>query len=104
MCALKYFLKVFAIALACFLLAVGAGVYTYSKIYVPSEEEPEITDNEKDNEKNDEDSTKEEEPKDPLQKAIAKSKRVNFLLMGMEGARSDTLILQAMILKQKRWT
>lgn len=103
MCALKYFLKVFTIALACFLLAVGAGVYTYSKIYVPSEEEPGITDNdEEDDEKNDEDSMKEEKPKDPLQEAIAKSKRVNFILMGMEGARSDTLIFASYDPKDKK--
>lgn len=99
---MKYFLKVFSIAFICFLLAVGAGVYTYSKIYVPSEEEPGITDDEDTDKNDDEDLAKKDEPKDPLQRAIAKSKRVNFLLMGMEGPRSDTLIFASYDPKEKK--
>lgn len=99
---MKYFLKVFSIAFICFLLAVGAGVYTYSKIYVPSEEEFDDSDDndiDKSNEENDE---KEEKPKDPLHEAIDNSKRVNFLLMGMEGARSDTMIFASYDPKEKK--
>lgn len=98
---MKYFFKVFSIALICFLLAIGAGVYTYSKIYVPSEEEP--GDLGEDNKGEDEENKgKDEEPKDPLQKAIASSNRVNFLLMGMEGPRSDTMIFASYDSKAKK--
>jgi len=97
---LKHFLKVFSIALVCFLLAAGAGIYTYSKIYVPSEEESDLVDDSEDAKDNDEAIV--EEPKDPLQKAIASSKRVNFLLMGMEGARSDTMIFVSFDPKEKK--
>ncbi|MFA5524739.1 MAG: LCP family protein [Tissierellales bacterium] len=99
---MKYFLKVFSIAFICFLLAVGAGIYTYSKIYVPSEEDPSISD-EKDPTKGDKvNDIGEEKPKDPLQIAIEKSKRVNILLMGMEGPRSDTMIFASYDPKEKR--
>lgn len=97
---MKYFLKVFSIALICFLLAAGAGIYTYSKIYAPSEEGPELADENEVTDEEDKDIV--EEPKDPLQKAIASSKRVNFLLMGMEGARSDTMIFVSFDPKEKK--
>lgn len=96
---LKYFFKVFSIAFICFLLAIGAGVYTYSKIYVAPEEEIDLTDEENKDEDN---IPNEEELKDPLQKAIASSKRVNFLLMGMEGTRSDTIIFASFDPKIKK--
>ncbi len=78
---------------------MGAGVYTYSKIYVPSEEDPGVAD--EDN-KDGDNNLKNEEPKDPLQKAIALSKRVNFLLMGMEDIRSDTMIFASYDPKAKK--
>lgn len=96
---MKHFFKIFSIAFICFLLAVGAGVYTYSKIYVPSEEDPGVAD--EDN-KDGDNNLKNEEPKDPLQKAIALSKRVNFLLMGMEDIRSDTMIFASYDPKAKK--
>lgn len=88
MCILKQFIKIFSIAFACFALAIGAGVYTYSKIYEPPEEQPDYTDEKEREEEN----AETDKPKDPFQIAIESSKRVNFLLMGMEGARSDTII------------
>ncbi|WIV13033.1 LCP family protein [Proteiniborus sp. MB09-C3] len=97
---MKHFLKIFSIAFICFLLAVGAGVYTYSKIYVPSEEQDDIGQSDKDGDGDN--SSKNEEPKDPFQKAIASSKRVNFLLMGMEGPRSDTMIFASYDPKEKK--
>lgn len=97
---LKHFFKVFSIAFICFLLAIGAGVYTYSKIYVPSEEPSDLDQDNKD--KDEDNKGKDEEPKDPLQKAIASSKRVNFLLMGMEGPRSDTMIFASYDPKAKK--
>ncbi len=98
---MKHFLKIFSIAFICFLLAVGAGVYTYSKIYVAPEEEQGVVD--EDNKGEEEgNNPKNEEPKDPLQKAIASSKRVNFLLLGMEGARSDTIIFASYDPKAKK--
>lgn len=98
---MKYFFKVFAVAFVCFLLAIGAGVYTYSKIYVPPEDDP-FAENGNDKDNNEDNDQKDEEPKDPLQKAIASSKRVNFLLMGMEGVRSDTMIFASYDPKAKK--
>lgn len=98
---MKYFLKVFIVALILCLLAVGAGIYTYSRIYEPSDEgiDTDILDNQDDDNPNE---LTEEELKDPLQKAIAASDRVNFLLMGMEGTRSDTMIFVSFDPKLKK--
>ena len=88
---MKTFLKIFTIAFIVFTLAMGAGVWTFSKMYQnPTSEgfenEPpvEIEDS------RGEDTVAE---KSELEKLVEESKRINVLLMGMEGPRTDTLIL-----------
>ncbi|MCT4620694.1 MAG: LCP family protein [Marinisporobacter sp.] len=94
---MKTFLKIFAIAFLCFIVAIGAGWWAFSKFYkepadvVVSDqgknENVEIVDS------NGKEEVKEEkEEKSELEKLIENSKRVNVLLLGMEGARTDTIV------------
>lgn len=100
MYALKHFLKVFSVALLCFILAVGAGVFTYVKFYNAEAAEKDPADTASG--KEDDNKSDEEEIKDPLQRAISKSKRVNFLLLGMEGPRTDTIMFASFDTKSKK--
>lgn len=95
---MRTFSKVFIVSLICFFLAISVGAYSYvkdKKIKVESEFTEEFT--------NKVDlsrvitQTLETEPKEPpvyssLEEAYEKSNRVNFLILGMEDVRSDTLI------------
>lgn len=85
---MKYFLKVFSIAFLCFTLMMGAGMYTYFKVF----DSPAEADNRDDNPMKN--LSKEEiEKLPPFEKAVAKSNRVNVLLIGVEReGRSDTLV------------
>ncbi|WDV45561.1 LCP family protein [Clostridiaceae bacterium M8S5] len=85
---MKFFVRIFIIALICFALAIGAGILAYMRMYEPL---PEPTqggnikqpiDKEKDN----------EQERTPLQTAMNESNRVNVILMGLEGTRTDTMI------------
>jgi LCP family protein required for cell wall assembly len=87
---MKTFLKSFIIAFVFFTLLIGAGVYAFMEIYNPKNPEP-----------GDSDGIAvlpspapvDGKEKTELQKLIEKSKRVNVLLLGMEGPRTDTIIL-----------
>ncbi|MDF2548347.1 MAG: LytR family transcriptional regulator [Anaerosolibacter sp.] len=101
---MKAFLKIFAIAFVSFALAMGAGLWSYSKFYAPSSEQSELTEA---NSSNLEiiDTVEAEEPeveKSELEKLIEESKRVNVLLLGMEGPRSDTIVLASFDPKAKK--
>ncbi|MFT9497594.1 LCP family protein [Anaerosolibacter sp.] len=101
---MKAFLKIFAIAFVSFALAMGAGLWSYSKFYTPSSEQSELTEA---NSSNLEiiDTVEAEEPeieKSELEKLIEESKRVNVLLLGMEGPRSDTIVLASFDPKAKK--
>jgi len=88
---MKQFLKVFSIAFLCFTLAMGAGLFTYFKFY--SVEADKNLEDEIDGEDvlgNEDD--KDDQPNTPLGKAIQKSKRINVVLLGMEGTRTDTIM------------
>ena len=98
---MKYFFKVFLIALLCFVVAAGAGVFTYYKFYDAEAKNNEVVDGEVKGNEDDEEDDDIEEITDPLQKAIAESDRVNFLLLGMEGTRSDTMIFASFDKKTK---
>lgn len=95
---MKHFIKIFIAAFLCFALAVGAGVIAYMKIYDPQvdpniPESKVIGDDIKES-----DNTK----KDPLKRAIDDSKRVNVLLLGLEGTRTDTIIFASFDSKTKK--
>lgn len=90
---MKNFLKIFAIAFVCFIVALGAGWWAFSKFYTPptdlvvseqGKKEPiSIVDSNKE---------QEIEKKTELEKLIETSKRTNVLLLGMEGPRTDTIV------------
>nr|WP_312579685.1 LCP family protein [Sedimentibacter sp.] len=86
---MNQFFKVFLVSLLIFSMVVFTGIFTYVKFFNPegiAMEDPNIgTDIEnKDNIT---------EFDTPLEKAMKKSKRVNVLLLGLEGYRSDTLMI-----------
>lgn len=89
---MKYFLKVFSIAFLCFMLAIGAGLFTYFKIHEPNAVADDIKGDEA--RENNEELTEEElENLPPLQRAIKQSNRINALLIGIEEeGRSDTMV------------
>lgn len=90
---MKHFIKVFSIAFLCFALAIGAGIFTYVKYQDVHADNRDINDG-SDNEDSNSNSNNEQddEPKDPLQRAIKNSKRINVVLLGLEGPRTDTII------------
>ncbi|MTI71278.1 MAG: LytR family transcriptional regulator [Firmicutes bacterium] len=88
---MKHFLKVFSIAFLAFMLMVGSGLFVFTKFYNDAEaKNPDENivnkDDKKDNEK------KVESDLTPFEKAVKESKRVNILLLGLEGSRTDTII------------
>ncbi|QZY54748.1 LCP family protein [Crassaminicella profunda] len=92
---MKTFLKIFAIAFFCFIVAIGAGVLVFSKFYKEPPTDVVVSDTGKIDNTEIVDSNGEEEveeEKSELEKLIENSKRVNFLLLGMEGARTDTIV------------
>ncbi|QXM07216.1 LCP family protein [Crassaminicella indica] len=91
---MKTFLKIFAIAFLCFIIAIGVGVWVFSKFYKPPTDVV-VSDRGKIENTEIVDSKKEqvvEEEKSELEKLIENSKRINVLLLGMEGARTDTIV------------
>lgn len=89
---MKHFFKVFFIALLCFGLMIGAGVYSYLKFFEP-EEITNYTGEEDLDPDNDEEEVVTPDTRTPLEKAINNSKRINILLLGLEDARSDTIMV-----------
>lgn len=90
---MKTFLKVFLISFVCFTLLIGGGAVAFMKFYDP---EPAINPNSGDDFEvitsplPDDESN---EGKSELQKLAEKSNRLNVVLLGMEGPRTDTIIL-----------
>lgn len=84
------FFKVFFLTLVISCLVVGVGVYSYIRIFNPLDKLTGITDNfgnlSSDDIENDPNAT-------PLEKAIAKSKRINVLVVGLEHTRTDTIMV-----------
>ena len=89
---MKTFLKVFIISFMCFIIAFFLGSYMYIKNEMGSDvknySELQIKTSEKKLEKD----ISVEEPLYTLEAAINKSKRINFIILGMEDIRSDTMM------------
>jgi len=88
---MKKIFKVFAVAFLCFTILIGSGTFAFLKYYDPTssaeaEESPEV-----DIYQNQTQS--EVDLETPLEKAIKESRRVNVLLLGLEGYRTDTIML-----------
>lgn len=96
---MKLFLKIFAFSLIIFTLVTTTGIYTYTKFALPNDvEEDRIGDAasgfDEEDQEIDPDAT-------PLEKAIKNSNRINILLVGLEGPRSDTIMLASFDRKTK---
>lgn len=88
---MKTFFKVFIVATIFFTLLIGAGVYAFIKTYDPT---PPVNTKDNDFEYIESDPLEDEEKEmTELEKLISKSKRINVLLLGLEGPRTDTIIL-----------
>ncbi len=86
---MKQFFKIFLFSFVIFSLVATAGIFTYVKHLSP-DERAETVPNE--DEKNiDEETDKEFDT--PLERAMYESNRINVLLVGLEGTRSDTIML-----------
>ncbi len=89
---MKPWLKVFLISLICFTVTLGVGFAVFSKIHQSSDDvvvsdgdQAEIIDS-------DPEQPEEVEEKTELEKLIDNSKRINTVLLGMEGPRTDTIV------------
>jgi LCP family protein required for cell wall assembly len=86
---MKQFFKVFLVSLLIFSMVVFTGIFTYVKFFDPEGiaiEQPNLGSDNEDEDNNTDFDT-------PLDKAIKSSKRVNVLLLGLEGLRSDTIMI-----------
>lgn len=86
---MNHFFKVFLVSLLIFSMVVFTGIFTYVKFFNPEGtviEDSNISSDTLDNDNITEFDT-------PLDKAMKKSKRVNVLLLGLEGLRSDTIMI-----------
>jgi LCP family protein required for cell wall assembly len=95
---MKQFIKVFIFSLIIFSVVITTGIFTYTKFISPEGIAGEFPDDEDNIEQAEED---EEEFDSPLEKAIHDSNRVNVLLIGLEGPRSDTIMLASFDRKTK---
>ncbi len=86
---MNQFFKVFFVSLLIFSMVVFTGIFTYVKFFNP--EGIAMEDPNKGSDIDNEDEITEFDT--PLEKAMKKSKRVNVLLLGLEGYRSDTLMI-----------
>jgi LCP family protein required for cell wall assembly len=88
---MSHYIKVFLISLLCFVLTIGAGIYTYIKFFNPYDgQDFTYVENPAWDKYSDE---IEEDDLTPLEKAIRDSKRINILVLGLEGPRSDTMMV-----------
>ena len=94
---MKHFIKIFFVSLFKFSLVLSTGFFTYVKCFSPVSIAEELPD--EDNQIVDEDN--ETEFDTPLEKAMNESKRINVLLVGLEGTRSDTIMLASFDRKTK---
>lgn len=82
---MRYYVKVFFIAFIAFSLIFAGGIFAYQNLYAGGEaggKDPLNPDN-----------PAEEEPSNELEKMVKDGKRINVLLIGVDGGRSDTLML-----------
>ena len=70
-------------------MVVFSSFFTYAKFFGPED----VAEGDTNNQQNNENDNGEDEYKSPLEKAIKNSKRVNVLLLGLEGTRSDTIMI-----------
>lgn len=89
---MKTFFKVFLISFVCFTLIIGAGTLAFFKFYEPEPVGNMGLDNGVEVIPSPLPEDKNAEEKSDLERIIEKSKRVNVLLLGMEGPRTDTII------------
>lgn len=94
---MKQFFKIFIFSLVIFSLVASAGIFTYVKYLSPEE----IAEADPDDGDNDDGDDTDMEFKTPLEKAMHDSSRVNVLLVGLEGTRSDTIMLASFDRKTK---
>lgn len=93
---MNHFIKVFIISLLSFSLVIFTGLFTYDKYF--GNEGIEIGDS------NDKQGNEEDDNIDynsPLEKAMRDSHRINVLLLGLEGYRTDTIMLASFDRKTK---
>ena len=96
---MKQFLKVFLFSLIIFSLVATTGIYTYTKFLSPTDPyEDKIGEGISGIDDDDEVDT----AVTPLEKAIKDSNRINVLLVGLEGTRSDTIMLASFDRKTKK--
>lgn len=95
---MKHFIKVFIFSLLIFSMTAAAGIYTYVNYSSPEEI---AKADEKDNNSNIDEENKDMEFATPLEKAIHAGNRINVLLVGLEGTRSDTIMLASFDRKTK---
>lgn len=94
----EHFIKVFLVSLLVFSAVIFTVLFTYNHFF-----------NSKDILKNDDQQIGDADNGDeiletdtPIEKAIKRSKRVNILLLGLEGTRSDTIILASFDTESKK--
>ena len=95
---MKQFFKIFILSLAIFSLVTTVSIRTYVKYSSPDEMAQADSDENKDNDKDEED----REFDTPLEKAMHSGDRINILLVGLEGPRSDTIMLMNFDKKTKK--
>ncbi|WP_432405036.1 LCP family protein [Wukongibacter sp. M2B1] len=99
---MKSFLKVFVIAFVCFTLLLGGGVLAFLKMSGESND-PEVEPIQPDDiVVSPGPEGKEVKEKSELEQLVEKSKRINVLLMGLEGTRTDTIVLASFDPKDKK--
>lgn len=97
---MKQFFKIFIFSLAVFSLVTTVSIRTYVKYSSPDEMAEADSDENKNNDKDE----KDREFDTPLEKAMYSGDRINILLVGLEGPRSDTIMLMSFDKKTKEAT
>lgn len=95
---MKQFIKVFLFSLIIFSAVITTGIFTYTKFTSPEGIAEELPNDENPIEQAEADKEKFDSP---LEKAIHESNRINVLLIGLEGTRSDTIMLASFDRKTK---
>lgn len=93
---MNQYLRVFLLSLLIFSFVIFTGFYSYAKFFNPID----YADESEENPNNDEDNVDEIEGT-PLERAMKKSSRVNVLLIGLEGPRTDTIMVASFDRKTK---
>ncbi|MGB4439150.1 MAG: LCP family protein [Sedimentibacter sp.] len=94
---MKQFIKIFIFSLLIFSLVLSTGIFTYVKYFSPQN----VADEKPDEDDQIDDENEDTEFDTPLEKAMHESKRINVLLVGLEGTRSDTIMLASFDRKTK---